>query len=235
MYTITTFDNMGRTFVRSELTQLEKMQLKADEKWAKELAKSMCCPWCNKSAWGDDRMQWASHLMERAQVQHYEWIADILEHHVPGEISVAYSILEYLFPVVYGEDSPRPFLLSPVFGMNPCYHLSCLTISCTTKSGRRSKAPERFEDLAFVKGSGVSGCDRFESGYDRGNFYDSEKFCHDLVRKPDSDFIVGENFDEVESLPSDEIQSLPSDEEEYVYSSSSEEEEWEESDYDSDE
>ena len=64
MYTITTFDNMGRTFVRSELTQLEKMQLKADEKYAKELAKSMCCPWCNKSAWGDDRMQWASHLME---------------------------------------------------------------------------------------------------------------------------------------------------------------------------
>lgn len=198
-----------------------------------QLARTKICSWCSKHvAPSSSYCTTSSH--KRAEVQHYEWIADYIEKSIPGEITVAYSILEYLFPVVYDNKSYRPFILQ---GHNiKHYHIECLSISCTTKSGRRSKAPKRFEDLAFVKGSGVSGCDRFEAGYDRGNFYDSEKFSTDLMRKPDSDFIVGDDFDEVESLPSDEVESLPSDEEEYVYSSSSEEEEeWEESDYDSDE
>ena len=195
-----------------------------------QLARTHNCSWCNKSISGT-RAWMSTHLhssaLKRAEVQHFEWVANILEEHVPGEVSVVYSILEYLFPVVYGNNAFRPFLLqSPI---KKHYHIGCLSISCSTKSGRRSKAPQRFEDLSFVKGSGVSGCDRFEAGYDSGHFWDSEKFCHDLVRKPDGDFIVGEDFDEAESLPSDEEEC------DYGSSSEQEEEEWEESDYDSDE
>ena len=165
-----------------------------------QLTRTHNCSWCNKSICGTKSWM-SSHPatyapLKRAEVQHFEWVANILEKHVPGEISVVYSILEYLFPVVYGNNAFRPFLLqSPI---KKYYHIQCLSISCFTKSGRRSKAPQRFEDLAFVKGSGVSGCDRFESGYDR-SFYDSEKFFSDS-RKPDNDFIVGDDFDEVSAF-----------------------------------
>ena len=207
---------MARTLTQSQLARTQN-----------------CCAWCNKQIFNFHYTSlYKTDALKRAEVEHYEWIANYIEQNVPGEISVVHSILEYLFPVVYGGGFSRPFLLqTPV---KKYYHVQCLSITCSTKSGRRSKAPKRFEDLAFVKGSGVSGCDRFESGYDSGAFYDNEKYFSDLKRKPDSDFIVGDDFDEVESLPSDEVQSLPSDEEECDYGSSSEEEEWE-SDYDSDE
>jgi len=191
-----------------------------------QLAMTHECSWCNKhiinsSNWNSSHIR--SGALKRAEVQHYEWAADFLEEHVPGEVSVVHSILEYLFPVVYGHDAFRPFFLQSHTEKH--YHIECLSIACSTKSGRRSNAPRRFEDLSFVKGSGVSGCDRFETEYNRGHFWDSEKFSPDLERNPDSNFIVGDDFDEVESLPSDE--------EECDYDSSSEEEEWEESDYDS--
>lgn len=188
------------------------------------------CSWCNKRV--RKCTDWTfpntlkSAALKRAEVQHYEWVANIMEEYVPGELSVVHSILEYLFPLVFTGGSFRPFLLH--MHIKKHYHFECLSISCSTKSGRRSNAPQRFEDLSFVKGSGVSGCDQFETEYNRGCFWDSEMFSSDLMRKPDSDFIVGEDFDEVESLASDE--------EECDYGSSSEEEEeWEESDYDSDE
>ena len=36
---------------------------------------------------------------------------------------------------------------------------------------RTRAAPERFQNLTFVKGSGEVGCDQYDRGYDRGNFY----------------------------------------------------------------
>lgn len=36
---------------------------------------------------------------------------------------------------------------------------------------RTRAAPKRFQNLTFVKGSGFSGCDHYDPGYDRGQFY----------------------------------------------------------------
>jgi len=39
-----------------------------------------------------------------------------------------------------------------------------------TKSGRTSKKPTRFSEMTFVPGSGFSGCDNYDNGYNRGIF-----------------------------------------------------------------
>ena len=49
---------------------------------------------------------------------------------------------------------------------------------------RTRAAPERFQNLTFVKGSGESGCDHYDHGYDRGQFYGSIK---DLRQKTADD------------------------------------------------
>ena len=36
---------------------------------------------------------------------------------------------------------------------------------------RTRAAPERFQNLTFVKGSGEVGCDQYDRGYNRGHFY----------------------------------------------------------------
>lgn len=43
-----------------------------------------------------------------------------------------------------------------------------------TKSGRTIVAPMRLSDEKFVKGSGVSGCDHYDGGYDNGFHWDNE-------------------------------------------------------------
>ncbi len=40
---------------------------------------------------------------------------------------------------------------------------------------RTRAAPERFQNLTFVKGSGEVGCDHYDHGYDRGKFYGNMK------------------------------------------------------------
>ena len=40
---------------------------------------------------------------------------------------------------------------------------------------RNRAAPERFENLTFVKGSGKVGCDHYDHSYDRGHFYGNMK------------------------------------------------------------
>lgn len=113
-------------------TPQDEEDRKAIEKWAKDFRKNFHCGWCDKPAWNDDfNLRFSRDYLESARVQHYEWVTNILEHNVPGEISVVHSILEYLFPVVYGQHSSRPLLLqSPTKKLNN-YHITCLTISST--------------------------------------------------------------------------------------------------------
>ena len=178
--------------------------------------KNYCC-WCNQ-ALISTKSSSSSSNNKRAEIQHYEWVADYIEKSIPGEITVVNFILEYLFTVQYENQGYRPFIIQ---NHEKQFHLKCITLSFSTKSGRISKPPKRFEDLSFVKGSGVYGCDRFDQGYDDGNFIDYEEFSSDLKRKKDEDFIVEENFEEEITLE---------DEQECDYSSSSEEE-WDEDEY----
>lgn len=43
-----------------------------------------------------------------------------------------------------------------------------------TKSGRVSQKPININDETYIGGSGFSGCDTYDRGYDRGKFYDDE-------------------------------------------------------------
>ena len=43
-----------------------------------------------------------------------------------------------------------------------------------TRSGRTIIAPMRLSDEKFVKGSGISGCDHYDGGYDNGFYWDNE-------------------------------------------------------------
>jgi hypothetical protein len=43
-----------------------------------------------------------------------------------------------------------------------------------TRFGRLSQKPVRLDDEDFISGSGFSGCDQYDRGYNRGNFSDYE-------------------------------------------------------------
>lgn len=56
------------------------------------------------------------------------------------------------------------------------HHSKCAQTSGAfkTKSGRVSRKPINISDETFIGGSGFSGCDTYDRGYNRGNFYDDE-------------------------------------------------------------
>ena len=56
------------------------------------------------------------------------------------------------------------------------HHSSCAQTNGAfkTRSGRVSRKPVQIGDETFIAGSGFSGCDTYDRGYNRGNFYDNE-------------------------------------------------------------
>jgi len=56
------------------------------------------------------------------------------------------------------------------------YTLNIMATTTVRRNPHRTRAaPERFQNLTFVKGSGFSGCDHYDGGYDRGHFFGSVK------------------------------------------------------------
>jgi len=101
------------------------------------------------------------------------------------------------------------------------YCLDCATFDIKfSKSGRIVKAPMRFTEESFVKGSGNNNCDQYDRGYDDGSFYDVEK----EDRSDLNNFIVSDD-------------EIISDDDASTYASASEEsdEEWDDSDSDEEE
>ena len=54
------------------------------------------------------------------------------------------------------------------------YNIMSVTVIRRNPTRTRA-APERFQNLTFVKGSGEAGCDHYDHGYDRGKFYGNMK------------------------------------------------------------
>ena len=56
------------------------------------------------------------------------------------------------------------------------HHSSCAKTNGAfkTRSGRVSRKPVNIGDETFIAGSGFSGCDTYDRGYDDGSFYDYE-------------------------------------------------------------
>ena len=81
---------------------------------------------------------------------------------------------------------------------NICWDCSNFNITFT-KSGRTVKQPRKFQDIKFVKGSGISGCDSFDHGYDHGHHYDNERFMPDYNLNNfivnDDDTVIKDNID----------------------------------------
>ena len=45
-------------------------------------------------------------------------------------------------------------------------HAECVEFPTTTNSGEKVKSVKRFADQEFITGSGVSGCDQYDRGFD---------------------------------------------------------------------
>lgn len=82
---------------------------------------------------------------------------------------------------------------------NICWDCSNFNITFT-KSGRTVKQPRKFQDIKFVKGSGISGCDSFDHVYDHGHHYDNERFIPDRNL---NNFIVNNDDDNDEFIKDD--------------------------------
>ena len=111
-------------------------------------------------------------------------------------------------------------------------HPECISFSSTTKSGREVRQGNRFSDETFVKGSGVSGCDQYDRGYDHGTVWgDYERHGKNDYSKL-SEFVVSDDVTE-----HDEEMKGEEEEEEFGsdYSDEEEESDVEYSDYDSEE
>ena len=93
-----------------------------------------------------------------------------------------------------------------------------------TQSGRVSQKPVKLGDESFIAGSGFSGCDTYDRGYDRGIFYDRESI-YEIKSRDDTGFIV-----EDEEPPMSE-QHLSDDEEEWESGEDTDDsdQEWDES------
>lgn len=104
-----------------------------------------------------------------------------------------------------------------------------------TRSGRATRAPTRFTDETFTKGSGVVGCDHYDHDYDNGDIsgiqgfktiewrwnQDAEDFEKTVIDdRPDmheedlEGFIVSDNEEDIE-CSDDEDDECECDEEEY--------------------
>ena len=69
-----------------------------------------------------------------------------------------------------------------------------------TRSGRTIVAPMRLSDEKFVKGSGISGCDHYDGGYDNGCHRD-----HELEDRRDiKGFVVDDDVCEESSTESED-------------------------------
>ena len=82
---------------------------------------------------------------------------------------------------------------------NICWDCSNFNITFT-KSGRAVKQPRNFQDIKFVKGSGIAGCDNFDHGYDNGHYYNNERFIPDCNL---NNFIVNDDDDNNEFIKDD--------------------------------
>ena len=84
---------------------------------------------------------------------------------------------------------------------NTPYCTDCGIFDLTfTRSGRTIVAPMRLSDEKFVKGSGISGCDHYDGGYDNGCHRD-----HELEDRRDiKGFVVEDDVCEESSTESED-------------------------------
>ena len=155
------------------------------------------CGWCSKPIYSYDKKNSVTETID-----HYEWMKDFisgklnLNENTPAVV----RIITYLFNFQDLELCGKPCHLFELLSQKHynC-HLTCMKITSTkTRSGRRSERGKLLCNENFVPGSGISGCDRFDMGYDNGAFHDKEKFLpnHYSIH---SDFVVPDD----ELLPTD--------------------------------
>lgn len=101
-----------------------------------------------------------------------------------------------------------------------------------SRSGRTIKAPMRLQDESFVSGSGFSGCDHYDHGYDNGLVTDRKRdwcFQDDMLAR----FLVEDDVVEEDSSPKQcKEEIVDSEKDEWSDFSSDEEEEEFDSDRD---
>lgn len=148
------------------------------------MAGTLTCAWCQLPANVEE--------CSGSQELHYETVVNILSDRLHTE-DLSVRVAEFLFPLVFLGDG-LPILDTT----NRICHMTCIKIMKSTRSGRKSSVPMRLKDETYVKGSGESGCDHYDGGYDRGHHDDPEKWS--LVREftysKNSGFVVSDGEEE---------------------------------------
>ena len=173
------------------------------------------CSWCSDEILPNE-------TMVDCDIEHREWLTKLLHNWLPIK-----QATEDITTVILG------FIYEPDPWLRQLFHKTCLDFTIhTTRSGRKTKMIKRLQDEKYIPGSGVSGCDRFDMGYNRGEHSDWEKrtsYDSEFKRPYDDDFVVGEDSEDTEVIS----EVLSSDEGEWESSEEESEEESDE-DYDSD-
>jgi len=89
-------------------------------------------------------------------------------HIIPSELSVLFPthLVGYINKFVFNTDPSKEKYWKWV-------HPECVEFPNKTKSGRKVKGVKRFIEQEFITGSGISGCDQYDRGFD-GYFNNSE-------------------------------------------------------------
>ena len=148
---------------------------------------TMKCGWCCKPINSYQKKNTVTETLA-----HYEWMKSFITEmlNLNEGTPAVFKIITYLFSFDDVRLCGKPCYLFEILSMEHynC-HFACLRISVSkTKSGRKSERGRLLCNEKFVPGSGISGCDRFDMGYDDGVFYDKERFIPDYSST--SSFVV---------------------------------------------
>ena len=121
------------------------------------------CAWCNKPCKASaDNCLTDKRYAELKEKLHGQ------RNMIPNDISNMFPahLVGYINKFVFNTDPSKEKYWKWV-------HPECVEFPTTTNSGRTVKSVKRFVDQEFITGSGISGCDQYDRGFD-GYFNNSE-------------------------------------------------------------
>ena len=195
------------------------------------LTSYVSCPYTNKTCvWSGKKLKrnaWFYKYTKETRILLFKYLMQLIPYIQINEYIVN-DILDYILPKSYATPLFMYVDYESLLGnlirnevVQHAFNKTNLLVEPKTKSGRRIKAPDRFSNKEYLKGSGFSGCDHYDRGFAGKNHGDYGSKLWEKESKTSTyqknDFIVDD--DETEYC---EINS--SEEEECDYSETDESE-----------
>lgn len=146
----------------------------------------------------------------------FEYLLQLIPHSNINEYIIN-DILDYLLPKSYVPPLFMYFEYNSFLGRlirnneaQKNFKEKNLILDAKTRFGRRIKAPERFQDKEYMKGSGTGMCDQYDRGFAGKNHGDYgsklwEKESKEAIYEK-NDFVVGDDVvDETQEIEHDDM------------------------------